>query len=158
LIVRPFVAAAVGLTTKLSGGRSTMAAKVETLSTERVLVAVNVEAGNVVLEVGFNPNENASFTAERIDPYGNITGPLRIAEVGDHKITFDAHTRHFWFYVRVFAQTGTPFTIRLRTTAGSNGWFELRGYRYSAGNGGSVSQTFNATLEGFEVSGEAVRS
>ena len=123
-------------------------------SSDDLLVATN-GGGTVTIEVGFNANENAEFASSRIRPNGSITQPQHISEVGDRKIVF-ASSNHFWFHVQVNAQSGTPFTVKLSTSSGSSGWFETRGFRYSASQGGTVSQTFNASEDGFVAVGDPV--
>lgn len=123
-------------------------------SSEDLLVATNGGSA-VMIEVGFNANENAKFASSRIRPLHSITQPQHISEVSDRKIIIKS-SNHFWFRIQVNAQSGTPFTIKLSTSRGSNGWFEARGFRYRASHGGTVLQTFNASEDGFDAIGDSV--
>ena len=127
--------------------------------TGRVRVSVNLEGtSTVTVEVGYKPNEYAQFGGQIEVEGGYITGPVKLAEFGAHKIAFESWTRFFTFWVPINAHPGTPFTMKLSTSGPCNGWFEFGGLHCGADHGGWVEQSYNATLDGVKAQGEAVRS
>ena len=132
--------------------------EIEFMGTERVQIAVNIDGGTVNIEVGYKPNEYARFIPEQM-VIEAMPGAVNLIERSQHKISFGAVTRHFWFNVPIVAQPGTPFTIRLSTAGACNGWFKFGGLQCGADHGRSVEQTYNARLNGnLELVGERVIS
>ncbi len=125
---------------------------------DRVQISVNINTGGVDIEVGFKPNEFARFLPDQLT-IEDAPGPVNLTERGEHKISLAAVSTFFTFSVPIFAQPGTPFTIKLSTSGECNGWFKFGGLQCGADHGGTVEQTFNASLtEGFTANGEPLRS